>query len=124
MRKSNTTLFAVDTSIYGSLKEEHQNIEQDPQKICDWMEENQLNINYNKNVFFWKSTLKKPKASMENQNFSIINTETMKYLNVSLDQKLSVADNIEELTKKLKRVTNCFQSIKKFCSRKTLVQNV
>ena len=43
----------------------------------------------------------------------------MKYLGVSLDQKLSFADHIEEITK-MKRVTNCFYNLKKFSVVKLL----
>ena len=45
------TLFADDTPIYCSLKEGHQNIEQDLQKISNWIEENQLKFNHEKSKF-------------------------------------------------------------------------
>ena len=105
-----TTLFADDTNMHLS----HHNIitlqsqvEQEIDKINNWMISNKLTINYKKSYYMIVGNTKsvdKAKFNLTINHNSIKKSEFVKYLGVFLDDKLFWKIHIEKICQKLSRV--------------------
>ena len=113
-----TTLFADDTNLHLS----HHNIitlqsqvQQEIEKISNWMISNKLTINYKKSYYIIIGNLKsvdKAKFNLTINHNLIKKSEFVKYLGVFLDDKLSWKIHIEKICQKLSRVCGIIYNLR------------
>ena len=124
----NTTLFADDINLHVSGKNLHELIKLTNQELINidhWMRSNKLCINYAKTNYMLINNLKNTTTSTEIKiyNRQISPAETLKYLGINLDNRLTWKPHINTLIKKLSRGCGILSKLKHY-TNKTLLKVV
>jgi len=119
-----TTLFAVDTSLHLShkdIKTLQLNVQNELDKVDTWMRSNRSSINYNKTAYMKLTATCSQNCKFESSmnGVRIQQTDSIKYLGVAIDNKLSWKPQISSLCKKLS-TCGVVHKIRHFADMKTL----
>jgi len=114
-----STLFADDTSLHLShkdIKTLQLNVQNELDKVDTWMRSNRLSINYNKTAYMILTATRSQNCNFEYfmNGVRIQQTESIKYLGVMIDKKLSWKQQIRSLCRKLSQACGVVCKIKIF----------
>ena len=120
-----TTLFADDTNLHlchRNLKILQSQTVQEINKINNWMNTNKLTINYSKSCYMivCKKSVASTNFKLSINHNLIENTESVKYLGVYLDDKLTWNIHIDNLSKKLSKVCGMIYKLRYYVPLSTL----
>ena len=121
-----TTLFADDTSLHLSHKDikmlQH-NVQNELDKVDTCMRSNRLSINYNKTAYMILTATRSQNCNFEifTNGVRIQQTDSIKYLGVIIDNKLSWKPQIRSLCGKLSQVCGVVCKIRHFADIKLCV---
>lgn len=124
-RVADPVLFADDTSIvisHTNLEEFKSSINLVLEQTANWFRSNFLSLNFNKTHFlqFSTKTQKENKIQIITTNSIITNTNSTKFLGLTIDSTLSWRDHISCLTSKLTKACYAIRTIKPFVAPNTL----
>jgi hypothetical protein len=122
---ANSVLFADDTSIIISnpdLQEFKYNIEAALQETSIWFLNNLLTLNYNKTHFLQFFVKKQNEITIQiiTSNTILTNTNSTKFLGLTLDSMLSWSEHIAALTTKLNKACFAIRTVKPYMTSKVL----
>jgi len=120
-----TTLFADDTSLHLSHKDIKMlqlNVQNELDKVDTWMRSNRLSINYNKTAYMILTATRSQNCNFEisMNGVRIQQTDSIKYLGVIIDNKLSWKPQISSLCRKLSQACGVVCKIRHFADIKIL----
>jgi len=120
-----TTLFADDTSLHLShkdIKTLQHNVQNELDKVDAWMRSNRLSINYNKTAYMILTATRSQNCNFEisMNGVRIQQTDSIKYLGVIIDDKLSWKPQISSLCGKLSQACGVVCKIRHFADMKIL----
>ena len=117
--KFETTLFADDTNFHlshSNTKSLESEVNKEISKISDWINKNDLTINYKKSCYMIIS--KKAQVLTDFKlsiNHNIIEkTDSLKYLGVNIDDKLSWKNHIDILSTKLSKICGIIYKLRHY----------
>lgn len=124
--------YADDTVLYATgntWDEVKQIIDQDMKKIVQWLDQNLLSINFKKSNIIYFSNYKNRQPTEKDMNvylshrhqyWTVLNTESIKYLGLLIDPFLRWNLHIQSLTKKLRSLIYMFKKLKEILNNKQL----
>ena len=120
-----TTLFADDTSLHLSHKDIKMlqlNVKNELDKVDTWMRSNRLSINYNKTAYMILTATRSQNCNFEisMNGVRIQQTDSIKYLGVIIDNKLSWKQQISSHYRKLSQACGVVCKIRHFADIKIL----
>ena len=124
--ESNIILFADDTVIETSVRAEEVVMKHKTQlqKCNQWLTKNKLAINTEKtkSMFFGKIKTYSKKEQINIDTERIENVDSIRYLGITLDNKLSFKNHIEVVKQKLIKFSGLFYRLRKFLSKSQMIQ--
>ena len=90
-------------------------------KLCEWFNANKLTINMKKTAYtIFAPNIKVPRAlnNIMINNIKVERVESVKYLGMTLDEKLNWKEHTEKLLTKLTKTNQAFKIVKNFVSNK------
>jgi len=120
-----TTFFADDTSLHLShkdIKTLQLNVQNELDKVDTWMRSNRLSINYNKTAYMILTATRSHNCNFEisMNGVRIQQTDSIKYLGVIIDNKLSWKPQYSSLCWKLSQACGVVCKIRNFADIKIL----
>jgi hypothetical protein len=122
---AHTVLFADDTSIIISNPDSQEfkyNINKILQELNNWFCSNCLSLSYNKSYFLQFCTKKQNKIDIQiiQSNTILTNSNSTKFLGITLDNMLTWTEHIANLTTKLNKACFAIRAIKPYMSLSVL----
>ena len=123
--KFKTTFFADDTNLHmnhSDLSLLQMEVSQEINKVDDWFGKNKLSLNYNKSSYMIMGNRLSARNSFNlliNSNI-IPRSNTVKYLGVILDNKLTWQPHIDNISKKLSKCCSMFFKLRYYVPLSTL----
>jgi len=120
-----TKLFADDTSLHLShkdIKMLQPNVQNELDKFDTWMKSNRLSVNYNKTAYMILTVTRSQNCNFEisMNGVKIQQTDSIKYLGVIIDNRLSWKQQISSLYRKLSQARGVVCKIRHFADIKIL----
>ena len=124
--ESNIILFADDTVIETSATTEEVVMRHKTQlqKCNQWLTNNKLTINTEKtkSMFFGKIKTHPKKEQINIDKERIENVDSIRYLGITIDNKLSFKNHIDVVNQKLIKFIGLFYRLRKFLSKSQMIQ--
>ena len=124
--ESNIILFADDTVIETSATAEEVVMKHKTQlqKCNQWLTNNKLTINTEKtkSMFFVKIKTYSKKEQINIDKERIENVDSIRYLGITIDNKLSFKNHIDVVNQKLIKLIGLFYRLRKFLSKSQMIQ--
>ena len=120
LRNTTVTLFADDTVLYcssQSARDPQTMLNQDLDRLAQWLYEHKLTLNVSKSKFMLLNTLEEFTLTIKEKDLERVNS--YKYLSVIINETLSWTDHVDHIKTKVSQRLGVLQRIKHLLPRDT-----